>query len=64
MYGLPKEVKYCVKCNVTNQRPTSINEYQHDKDTYQIPISFNKDNVCYACKSIEEKSRSIIYRAF
>jgi len=35
-YGLPLEVKYCVKCNVTNQKPTSINEYQHDKNTLQI----------------------------
>ena len=33
MYGLPLEVKYCVKCNVTNQKPTSTNEYKHDKDT-------------------------------
>ena len=54
-YGLPLEVKYCVKCNVTNQRPTSINEYQHDKNTHQIPINFDKNNVCYACRVIEEK---------
>ena len=54
-YGLPKEVKYCVKCNVTNQQPTSTNEYKHDKDTLQIPISFDKNDVCYACKTVEKK---------
>ena len=54
-YGFPKEVKYCVKCNVTNQKPTSTNEYKHDKDTLQIPISFDKNNVCYACKNVEKK---------
>jgi N-acetyl sugar amidotransferase len=54
-YGLPKEVKYCVKCNVTNQRPTSTNEYRHDKDTLQIPISFDKNDVCHACKTVEKK---------
>ena len=54
-YGLPKEVKYCVKCNVINQKPTSTNEYKHDKDTLQIPISFDKNNVCYACKNVEKK---------
>ena len=54
-YGLPKEVKYCVKCNVTNQKPTSTNEYKHDKDTIQIPISFNKNDVCHACKIVEKK---------
>ena len=37
-FGLPSEVKYCVKCNVINQRPTSTNEYLHDKFTKQIPI--------------------------
>ena len=55
MYGLPKEVKYCVKCNVTNQRPTSTNEYKHDKNTAQIPIEFDNNNVCYACRANEEK---------
>ena len=59
-YGLPLEVKYCVKCNVTNQRPTSINEYKHDKDTHQIPISFDKNNVCYGCKIIEEKWKGTV----
>ena len=44
-YGLPLEVKYCEKCNVTNQKPTSINEYQHDRDTLQIPINFDKNNI-------------------
>jgi len=54
-YGLPKEVKYCIKCNVTNQKPTSTNEYKHDKDTLQIPIIFDNNNVCYACKVVEKK---------
>jgi len=54
-YGLPKKIKYCVKCNVTNQKPTSTNEYKHDKDTLQIPISFDENDVCYACKIVEKK---------
>ena len=54
-FGLPSEIKYCVKCNVINQRPTSTNEYLHDKSTKQIPIDFDKDNICYACKSVDKK---------
>jgi len=54
-YGLPKEVKYCVKCNLINQNPTSTNEYKHDKDTLQIPISFDKNDVCHACKTVKKK---------
>ena len=55
MYGLPLEVKYCVKCNVTNQKPTSTNEYKHDKNTTQIPIEFDSNNICYACTSNAKK---------
>ena len=55
MYGMPKEVKYCVKCNVTNQTPTTTNEYEHDKNTQQIPIEFNENDICYACVINEKK---------
>ena len=55
MYGLPLEVKYCVKCNVSNQKPTSTNEYKHDKNTTQIPIEFDSNNICYACTSNAKK---------
>ena len=55
MYGMPKEVKYCVKCNVTNQTPTTTNEYEHDKNTQQIPIEFNENDICYACVVNEKK---------
>ena len=54
-FGLPSEIKYCSKCNVINQRPTSTNEYLHDKFTKQIPIEFDENNVCYACKTVEKK---------
>ena len=37
-YGLPKEIKYCVKCNISNQQPTSTNEYKHTKNTKSIKI--------------------------
>ena len=37
-YGLPNEVKYCVKCNVTNQQPTSTNEYKHAIRKYEYYI--------------------------
>jgi hypothetical protein len=28
-YGLPKEVVYCKKCVISNQRPNSAVEYEH-----------------------------------
>ena len=35
MYNLPKEVKYCKKCTISNQRPR---------------ITFDENGVCSACK--------------
>ena len=54
-FGLPSEIKYCIKCNVINQRPTSTNEYLHDRSSKQIPIDFDENNICYACKSVDKK---------
>ena len=54
-YGLPEKVKYCKKCNISNQQPTSTNEFKHDKFTKQITIDFDIDGICAACKSNEIK---------
>ena len=31
LYGLPKNVKFCKRCNMSNQQPMSSNEYKHGK---------------------------------
>ncbi len=49
-FGLPLEIKYCSKCNISNQRPTTTNEYKHSKNTSQVTIEFDENNVCWACK--------------
>ena len=54
-FGMPKDVKFCTKCNLSNQRPTSTNEFKHDALTKQIPVAFNKDNICSACEAVEKK---------
>ena len=45
--GLPLEIKYCTKCNLINQRPTTINEYFHTKDTVQTTVEFDENGVYY-----------------
>jgi hypothetical protein len=30
-YGLPAEVKYCKRCVISNQRPSSAVEFKHTK---------------------------------
>ena len=43
-YGLPKDIKFCKKCIISNQRPNSAVEYTHTekskKSTIFIHISF------------------------
>ena len=44
MYGLPKEVKFCKKCTISNQRPR---------------ITFDEHGVCSACNFAEHKRNKI-----
>ena len=41
MYGLPREVRFCRKCVISNQRPNSAVEYQHTKDSRKQTIQFD-----------------------
>lgn len=58
-YGLPKEIKFCSKCVISNQRPNSAVEFQHTSKSKKKTINFNDDNVCDACKVAEEKKSAI-----
>jgi len=58
--GLPIEVKYCQKCNLSNQQPTSINEYFHTSETIQSTVKFDENGVCAACNFNKKKWDSTI----
>jgi len=53
--GLPLIVKYCKKCNISNQQPTSINEYFHTHESVQFTIKFDDNGVCAACNFNKKK---------
>ena len=55
-YGLPKEVKFCVSCVISNQRPNSAIETSHTPDSKKDTITFDKENVCDACKTAQTKT--------
>jgi len=59
-YGLPKDVKFCKKCNMSNQQPMSSNEYKHSDISGKETMSFNSDGVCYACDFNEFKENGTI----
>lgn len=54
-YGLPEEVVYCKKCNMSNQNPLPTNEYKHGNKEEKDTVVY-EDGLCYACKFNEWKS--------
>ena len=47
LYGLPKEVKFCKKCVISNQRPTSTIEFEHTEDSSKNTINFDSFGICW-----------------
>ena len=58
-YGLPREVKFCSRCVISNQRPNSAVEFKHTKDSTKTTIKLNEEGVCDACRVSEQKSKTI-----
>ena len=56
-FGLPKEVKFCNKCVISNQRPSSAVEFKHTIKTKKKTIGFDDEGVCDACRQSEIKNR-------
>ena len=59
MYGLPEEVKFCKKCVISNQRPSSTIEFKNVKGERKSVINFSHDGICSACIFHEEKEKNI-----
>ncbi|MDC0479360.1 N-acetyl sugar amidotransferase, partial [Flavobacteriaceae bacterium] len=58
-YGLPNEVKFCKKCVISNQRPSSTIEFKNEKGEKKKVISFNEEGICSACVYNDEKEKGI-----
>jgi N-acetyl sugar amidotransferase len=58
-YGLPREVKFCARCVISNQRPNSAVEYQHTSASRKETIHFDAEGVCDACRFAEHKRTGI-----
>jgi N-acetyl sugar amidotransferase len=61
-YGLPREVKFCKQCVISNQRPCSAVEYAHTKGSQKEVIHFDSEDVCDACRFAERKRKEINWR--
>src|SRR4051812_2070992 len=58
-YGLPREVKFCTRCVISNQRPNSTVEYAHTEASKKSTIHFDSEGVCDACRFAEIKRTRI-----
>lgn len=56
-YGLPKEVKFCKKCVMSNQRPASAQEFKHTIDSKKTTLNIDNDGICDACRIAQEKDK-------
>ncbi len=56
-YGLPKEIKYCVRCVISNQRPASTQEFRHTSDSKKVTMNIDSEGVCDACRMADEKEK-------
>ena len=57
-YGLPKELKFCRSCVISNQRPNSAIEFKHTASSNKSTIRMGTDGVCDACRVAENKKRT------
>lgn len=58
-YGLPRDIRFCKSCVISNQRPNSTVEHKHTAASVKTTIHFDEDGVCDACRLAEDKRHSI-----
>lgn len=61
LFGLPESVKFCEKCVVSNQRPSSVVESKFSKK--KKTIEFDEYGICSACRLHEAKDENIDWRS-
>jgi N-acetyl sugar amidotransferase len=58
-YGLPGVVKFCKHCVISNQRPSSTQEFGHHSGSRKQTIAFDTEGVCDACRFAEIKDKQV-----
>jgi N-acetyl sugar amidotransferase len=59
LFGLPEKVRFCTKCVISNQRPSSTIEFRHTRNDSKSTIGIGEDGVCDACRYHELKDQEI-----
>jgi len=56
-YGLPREVKFCAKCVMSNQKPCSSVEFKHTVTHKHKAVTFDAAGVCDGCRASAQKEK-------
>ena len=57
LFNAPREVVFCKKCVMSNQRPSSIPEFRHKPNREGAKyLKINKNGICDACKHGDQKN--------
>jgi N-acetyl sugar amidotransferase len=56
-YGLPKDVIFCKRCVMSNQRPSSYPEFKHVPSRKTPTLHIDDDGICDACHYAEKKEQ-------
>lgn len=56
LYGLPLRVKFCRRCVISNQRPSSVVEFKNRPSDSKPTIEFDAAGICAACRYAEIKA--------
>ncbi len=56
-YGLPREVTFCKRCVMSNQRPASAIEFKHTLASKKKTLNIDDEGICDACRHAEDKEK-------
>ena len=56
-YGLPRNVRFCRACVISNQRPSSVVEFKNRPSDAKPTIAFDDDGLCAACRYARIKEK-------
>lgn len=58
-YGLPREVRFCKSCVMSNQKPNSCYEFEHTIHSVKKSMHIREDGICDACIACANKEGKI-----
>lgn len=63
LHGLPIEVRFCKRCVISNQRPSSTREFLSRANEKKGTIGINSEGICDACSYADTKAENIDWAA-